>query len=169
MPLKRILHSQFSNFDAQLQRFASDVSQNMDNRRVSIRLSSSSEVAGVRTFTMQVIDRLNRNPISGRWLIQFWITETEWGEPGGDQAITITQGTLVEDINDNLITAATQDGGLLQFTMDIAVAGSRYVYIANLEELTESGVISSSGGGGGTAAGSRVSLDIVRSLVSLRI
>jgi hypothetical protein len=164
MPLKRILHSQFSNFDAQLQRFASDVSQNMDNRRVSIRLSSSSEVAGVRTFTMQVIDRLNRNPISGRWLIQFWITETEWGEPGGDQAITITQGTLVEDINDNLITAATQDGGLLQFTMD-----SRYVYIANLEELTDSGVISSNGGGGGAAVGSRVSLDIVRSLVSLRI
>ena len=118
---------------------------------------------------MQVVDRLRRNPISGRWLIQFWVTETEWGEPGGDQAVTITQGTLVEDINDNLITAATQDGGLLQFTMDIAVAGSRYVYIANLEELTESGVISSSGGGGGSAVGSRVSLDIVRSLVSLRI
>jgi hypothetical protein len=79
--------------------------------------------------------------------VRWWIATTEWGQPGGDQDVAITTGTLVENTNDQIIEAATDDGGTLVFTLEIGAVGSRYVYIANLEELTSSGQVASAGGG----------------------
>ncbi len=152
MPLLQSIQPQVSG-DQRTQKFAADVAKWMDTRRVGMRITTGAEVAGVRTITLQVIDRLSREPISGRWLVRWWIATTEWGQPGGDQDVAITTGTLVENTNDQIIEAATDDGGTLVFTLEIGAVGSRYVYIANLEELGSTGQMVSAGGGTVSAGG----------------
>lgn len=147
MPLKQSIQPQIPGADRSVQKFASDIAQAIDNRRVEVRVSAGTESVGVIPVTLQVIDRLNRNPISGRWLIRFWISETEWGEPGGSQDVGITTGTLVSNDGDQIIEAATDDGGELVFDLEVATTGNRYVHIANLEELASSGQVAMVGGG----------------------
>ena len=151
MPLKQSIQIPLANDARSVQRFALNVAQAVDVRRVAVRVTTGTESVGVRPVTLQVIDRLNRDPISGRWLIRFWISETEWGEPGGAQDVSITTGTLVSNDSDQVIEAATDDGGELVFDLEIASAGNRYVHIANLEELTSSGQVASAGGGSVTS------------------
>lgn len=153
MPLKQSIQIPLANSPNSVQKFALDVSQAMDVRRVAVRVSTGTESVGIRPVTLQVIDRLNREPIGGRWLIRFWISETEWGEPGGAQDVSITTGTLVSNDADRIIEAATDDGGELVFDLEVASAGNRYVHIANLEELESSGQVASAGGGTVTSGG----------------
>jgi hypothetical protein len=155
MPLKQSIQPQASG-DQRTQKFAADVAKWMDTRRVGMRITTGAEVAGVRSITLQVIDRLSREPISGRWLVRWWIATTEWGQPGGDQDVAITTGTLVENTDDQIIEAATDDGGTLVFTLEIGAVGSRYVYIANLEELDSTGQMVSAGGGTVSSGGVRL-------------
>ncbi|NBW21340.1 MAG: hypothetical protein EBR82_76620, partial [Caulobacteraceae bacterium] len=147
MPLKRTIHPYHTAPDQATRKFTADVAENFDNRRVSVRFTVGAETAGVRSITAQVIDRLNREPISGRWLLRFWYATTAWGSPGGNQNTAVTTGTMVENTDEQIIEAATDDGGTLVFTVTIADPGDRYIYLANLEELASTGGVSSAGGG----------------------
>ena len=170
MPLKQSIQPYTTTADTATRKFMADVAANFDNRRVSVRFTIGTESAGVRSITAQVIDRLNREPISGRWLLRFWYATAAWGEPDGEQNTTVTTGTLVENTNEQIIEAATDDGGELVFTCEIATAGDRYIYLANLEELVETGGVTSAGGGSytpPTSGGGGVGLSTVLAAVSL--
>ena len=170
MPLNRTIQPFTTTADPAARKFMADVAQNFDNRRVSVRFTVGEETAGVRYITAQVIDRLNRDPIAGRWLLRFWFATTEWGSPDGEQNTTVTTGTLVENTAEQIIEAATDDGGTLVFTVEIATAGDRYIYLANLEELAATGGVESAGGGTYTpppSGGGGVELSVVLAAVSL--
>jgi len=153
MPLKQSIQPQIPGADRSIQKFASDVAKAMDARRCTVTIDTGFEVAGVRSITLQVVDRLDRSPLSGRWMIRLWVSETEWGEPGGGQTLGVTTGTLVLNSGDTILEAATDETGELVFTIELASAGTRYVYIANLEELQESGAMVGDGPVGATPYG----------------
>lgn len=138
MPLKQSIQPQIPGADRSVQKFASDVSKAMDERRATAVITASSESANVVTFTLSVVDRLGRAPLEGYWFIRLWISTTAAGGPGGAQTVAVTTGTLVENTGDQIIDAQTDDSGVLVFTVTIAGAATRYARVALIEEVVSS-------------------------------
>jgi len=138
MPLKQSIQIPLANDQRSVQRFALDVAQAMDTRRVTAVVTASTESANVVTFTVSVVDRLGRAPLEGYWFIRLWISTTEAGGPGGTQTVTVTTGTLIENTGDQIIDAQTDDAGALAFTVTIAGAATRYARVALIEEVVSS-------------------------------
>jgi hypothetical protein len=129
------------------------VANSYDSRRTTILFTAGTEVAGVRNITIQVVDRLDRRPIKGRWLIRLWVTNAEGGAPTTSQTLAVVTGTLIANTSNSILEAATDDTGALVFSLELAIAGTRYVYVANLEELEESGELIGVGAGGASVDG----------------
>lgn len=153
MPILQSIQPQIQSSDRNVQKFASDVARAMDTRRTTLLLDPGYETDGVRTITLQVVDRLDREPISGRWLIRLWVTDTAWGSPTTAQTLDVVTGTLVSNTSNSILEAATDETGEMAFTLELASAGTRYVYVANLEELEESGAMTGEGPVGATPYG----------------
>ena len=138
MPLKQSIQIPLANDQRSVQRFALDVAQAMDTRRVTAVVTASTESANVVTFTVSVVDRLGRAPLEGYWFIRLWISTTEAGGPGGTQTVTVTTGTLIENAGYQIIDAQTNDAGALAFAVTIAGAATRYARVALIEEVVSS-------------------------------
>lgn len=85
------------------------------------------EVANTRTITLQVRDRINR-PVTGRFVVELWISTSSGGGPGGTQTVSVSSGTIMQTIAANqqyeLLTAAD---GTLAIDITITGAASRWV------------------------------------------
>lgn len=141
MPLKRTIQPLSMTADPASRKFMADVAENFDARRTSVTISASAESANVVTLTMQVRDRLNREPIAGRWLLMLWISATATGAPAGTQTVAVSTGTLIQNSGDQIVTLATDSTGTAVVTITIAGDATRHVSVANLEEIADSGVL----------------------------
>jgi len=141
MPLKRTIQPLSMTADPASRKFMADVAENFDARRTSVTISASAESANVVTLTMQVRDRLNREPIAGRWLLMLWISATATGVPAGTQTVAVSTGTLIQNSGDQIVTLATDSTGTAVVTITIAGDATRHVSVANLEEIADSGVL----------------------------
>lgn len=93
-----------------------------------VSITASAVVAGTRTITLQVKDRL-RQDWKGRWLVRVWISPTSGGDPDPtDNTVGIVTGYQGQIfVADAEFEGITDTDGVFEFDLTVVGTGSRFV------------------------------------------
>lgn len=95
---------------------------------------AADESANVRTFTLQVRDRLNTR-WKRRWRVRLWISSTASGDATGGHTVSFGTGTVVETIliGGEWEVRSSTDGEIV-VSVTIAGAATRYIHAAVVDK-----------------------------------
>lgn len=120
--------------------FAQRVAEYFDRQIGQLDVSVDTQVGDDREVVLQVIDR-RRRVLSGRWLVAFYVTSTDGGDPSAtDNTVSITGGVSLSTLIANAAyVALTDSDGAVTLDLGVANPGTRYVYGLVLGEFAKFG------------------------------
>ncbi len=92
-----------------------------------VLVTAAAEVANVRTFTLQVVDR-ERRPVAVVAPVLFWFSSLDGGPPSAGQTLAVTAGTTLNTpIANQCLEVLTDATGKITVTATVVGAATKFV------------------------------------------
>lgn len=115
------------------------ITQNFDRFYVGVVITVGDETANVRSFTLQVVDRLDRD-VKQRFVLMVVVGTDATGTPGGTQLVT-SAGPVIPIVANQAAFVVTDEDGEAVISVEVSGAGSRYMSVIAGTEIFASGEV----------------------------